>query len=110
MIDILFYFGTEIIFVRVNGTSVTFGSSGFGQKMANIDGLKLDKAGVIKEFPDLKDARNWREEGIKRFKEHIKRLGKEDKIYEYVKEDLKKFGYIPFMMQKAGFRARRING
>lgn len=108
MIDLLFYFGTEIIFVRIEGTMVTFGNSGFGAKMAVIDGLRLDYAGVLREFPDLKGNENWRSLAIERFKEHIKTLPTELERACYIEEDLKKYGYKPFMRQRAGFRPERI--
>jgi hypothetical protein len=32
--------------------------------ITTIDGLRLNKGGVIKEFPDLKDRKDWRTEAI----------------------------------------------
>lgn len=108
MIDLIFHFASEVILVRVKGHSVTFGSTMFGAKMADISGLKLDWTGTIREFPDLKDDLEWREKAIERFKEHIKTINEEDKIADYIIYELKNKGYIPRLLQKAGFRPRRI--
>ena len=108
MIEVILYFGTEIVMVRVREGKVTFCSSSNGAVEATIDGIKLSRAGVIKEFPDLKDNPLWKEEGINRFKEKIQELSSEEAIAEYVIMDLKKFGYIPKWKQKAGFRRIKI--
>ena len=68
MIDILFYFGAEIVVVRVKGKEMLFGNP---PNLAPIKYLRLNKSGVIKEFPDLADCEEWREEAIKRFTEHV---------------------------------------
>lgn len=104
MIDLLFRFGPDVIFVRVDGTNLSFGNTSFGAQIAPIDGLRLNQAGVIKEFPELKDNPQWREEAITRFKNRIKELPDEDQRAKYVIEDLKKYGYIPWKMKKIGFR------
>ena len=104
MIDVIFYFGTEIVLVRVNGRDVTFGNSGYGMQMAPLSGLRLDYSGAIKEFPDLKDNPLWREEVIKRFKAKINAMQTEKEVMEYVITDLKKYGYIPKFRQVAGHR------
>ncbi len=57
--------------VRVQDNSVFFRTSqlsGFG----SIDGIKLNKVGVLKEFPDLKDNEDWQKIARDRFKEKIK--------------------------------------
>ena len=108
MIEIIFYFGTEIIFVRVDGINVFFGNSKQGATIATIDGIKLNQKGVEMEFPDLKDNPDWRSIAIQRFKEHIKKLEKEELIADYVIQDLKKYGYQPQYKQRQGFRPERI--
>lgn len=109
MIDLILYRGTEIVIVRVSGNAVTFGNSDFGgAAMSDISGLKLDKEGTIKEFPDLKDNQNWRSEAIKRFKEKIREMKNEDEIADYVIKELRDKGYIPKVKQKAGFRPVKI--
>lgn len=108
--EIIFYFGTEIILVRIEGSNVFFGNSKYGAKLATIDGLRLNQQGVEKEFPDLKGNPEWKKIAIERFKAHIKKLGKEDLIADYLIEDLKKYGYQPKYKQKKGFRPEALNG
>jgi len=110
MIDTILYFGTEIVLVRINGRNVTFGAniSPNNPVMTTIDGLRLSKAGVIKEFPDLKDNPNWQQEAIARFKDKIRSFNTEEEIWKYVIDDLKKFGYIPKYKQVAGYRREVI--
>ena len=108
MIEIIFYFGTDIVMVRIRGHSVTFVNSVYGALEAPIDGIKLNQAGVIKEHPDLIDRADWKEEAIKRFKECIYVLKNEESIAEYIIQDLKKYGYVPKWKQKAGFRRVKI--
>lgn len=104
MIEVIFYFGTEIAMVRIRGNRVTLCSSTQGNVEATIDGLKLSKPGVIKEFPDLKDKEDWKEQAIIRFKQKIKDFKNEEAVAEYLIEDLRKFGYIPKYKQIQGFR------
>ena len=108
MIDIIFYFGTDIIFVRVNGTNIGFANSSQGNCYAPIDGLKLSKNGVVKEFPDLEYDAEWHDKAIARFKERIKTMKNEESIAKYVVDDLKKFGYAPKFWQAAGFRKIKL--
>ena len=109
MIGLIFYHGTEIIYVQIDGHNIGFSNSQFGAKIAPIEGLRLSQAGVIKEHPDLKDNPSWREEAIKRFKETINILKDEESIAEYIIMDLKKYSYIPKWKQKAGFRRVAIS-
>ena len=104
MIEAIFYYGSEVILVRIEGTNVRFGNSSYGNKLASIDGLYLDKAGTIKEFPDLKDRDDWKQEAINRFKIYIKKLNDEDKICNYIIKELRTKGYIPKYKQTKGFR------
>lgn len=108
MIDLIFYHGTEIIFVRVDGGNITFHSSNFGARGATIDGLNFSYPGTLKEFPDLKDNPDWRHIAIQRFKEKIKAMDSEDKIADYIIQDLKLHNYIPKFKQKHGFRREII--
>ena len=108
MIEVLMYYGTEIVLIRISGNDVRFGNSSYGAQMATIEGMKLDKHGVLKEFPELKDNPNWRVEAIAKFKDKIREIGNERKIAKYLIEDLKKFGYIPKFIQEAGKRREVI--
>lgn len=108
MISVLFKFAGDYILVIVKGKEVYFSSTRYGIKQSKIDGLKLDRAGVIKEFPDLKDDEEWRKKAIDRFKLQISKFKEEDEIIDYVIEDLSKFGYIPLYKEKPGFRPMPI--
>jgi len=107
MIGIIFVLGSETIEVRIQNSNVYFRTAQL-QQFVDIGGLKLDKAGVIKEFPDLKDNKEWKEEVIKRFKEKIKKMKTETERVKYVIEDLSKHGYVPKYIQRAGFRPVKL--
>lgn len=107
MIGIIFTFGADTIEVRVQDINVHFRTSDF-QQFAGIERLKLNKDGVIKEFPDLKDNEDWKNEAIKRFKEKIKTMNTEMERANYVIKDLQKFGYKPMFMQRQGFRPTKL--
>ena len=108
MIEVIFCYGNDVILVRIEGKKVQFGNSTYGNKLATIDGLHLDKSGTIKEFPDLKDRNDWKQEAIKRFKEHIKKLNNEEEISNYIIKELSNKGYIPKYKQLKGFRPEKI--
>ena len=108
MIDLIFYYGTEIVFVRINGIDIRFATSQSGNMFASIEGLKLSKNGVMKEYPDLIENDEWKQIAIDRFKNHVHLLKDEDKIASYIIEDLKKYGYVPKFKQRAGFRREVI--
>ncbi|HEC39990.1 hypothetical protein LCGC14_0509550 [marine sediment metagenome] len=108
MITVLFGFGNEKILVIVEGTNVSFCSTQFGAKKTTIDGLQLNHEGVIKEFPDLKEDKEWRKKTIERFKEKISGFKTEQQRVNYIIEDLRKYGYIPEQKQIGGFRPKKI--
>jgi len=107
MIGIVFVLGSETVEVRIHDSNVYFRTAQL-QQFADISGLKLDKAGTIKEFPDLKDNKEWKEEVIKRFKEKIKNMKTETEQVKYMIEDLSKHGYVPKYIQRAGFRPVKL--
>lgn len=104
MIDLTFFYGTEIIFIRIKGNDVRFSTNAYKQYWGTIENLKLDYAGVCREFPDLETNSDWRGEAIKRFKEKLKSFNTEEETASYLISDLKKHGYIAKIKQKAGFR------
>lgn len=108
MIELMMKFGSEVILVVIRGNSVSFGNTAYGGQMSTIEGLKLDKKGVIKEFPELKDNSNWRSEAIIKFKEKIKSMKGEEEVCNYILEDLKKFGYVPWKKKLQGRRVEPI--
>jgi hypothetical protein len=89
---------TEII---VRGNELLFHEGGM---ITSVDGIRFSKAGVLKEFPDLKDNEDWKKQAIIRLKEHIKKMNSEMEAMNYVKDELTKQGYTPLFMQRAGFR------
>jgi len=107
MIGIIFDYTGEKIEVRVKDDLVLFRTSSF-PSFTSINGLKLDKKGVIEEFPDLKDKENWKEEATKRFKEKIKQMKSEEERIQYIIKDLTKYGYKPLFLQKEGFRPIKL--
>ena len=107
MIGILFQFAGETIEVRIDGSNVFFRTSQF-QQFGDIDGMRMDKAGVIKEFPDLKDNKDWQNIARQRFKDKMKQIDTEMGRARYIISDLTKFGYKPLFMQKKGFRPIKL--
>ena len=107
MIGVIFQFGSEIVEVRVKDNNVFFRTSN-SQQFGDIDGIKLDKSGVIKEFPDLKDKEDWQKQARDRFKEKIKKMETEKEQIKYVIEDLSKYGYVAKYLQKSGYRPVRV--
>lgn len=108
MINLHFQRASEVILIVIDRTKVLFGSTVFGAKLADIEGLKLDFHGTIRQFPDLKDDLEWREKAIERFKAHIQTLKEEEKIAEYLIYELRSKGYEPRLKQVKGFRPVRI--
>jgi len=92
----------------VDGNNCLFKTGQFGGAFAPIDGLKLDKSGTMKEFPDLVGNDDWREEAVKRFKDNIKKMDTEMDKINYIKEDLIKFGYVPMYLQQKGHRVKKL--
>jgi len=78
--------------------------------MAPLKNLRLDKAGVTKEFPDLEHSPDWREEAVRRFEMHIRKYRTEMTKAKYIISDLRKHGYIPKRIQEKGKRWKKING
>lgn len=108
MIGVIFSYGSEMIEVRIDKTNCYFRTHQFGGALAPIDSIKIDKAGSIKEHPDLVDRADWREETIKRFKEKLKNYKTEMERVKYVIDDLSKVGYKPIYIQREGFRPQKI--
>ena len=108
MIGIIFEFNSNNVEVRVDGNNCGFRTGEFGGALVPIDSLKIDKAGSIKEHPDLKDDPEWKIKTIKRFKEKISGLNTEGERVKYIINDLKKYGYVAKYMQKAGHRLVKI--
>jgi len=108
MISTIFQYGTEVIEVRINQTNVLFRTQGTQGGFVPIEGIKLEKAGCVKEHPDLKNDKEWKEKTIKRFKEKIKEYDTEKQRMNYVMKDLIKHGYKPLHFQQSGHRPVKI--
>ncbi len=107
MIQLMFDFASEKILVVITGSKVMFGNTGFGAVLAEIDGLKLNYEGVIREHPDLELSEDWDLEAKKRFKEEVRSMKNEEQIAEYVTNELKPHGYKLFSKQRQGFRVEK---
>jgi len=108
MIEVIFEYCSEKVLVRVDNENCYFRTSQFGGALVPIDSIKIDKAGSIKEHPDLKDREDWKEETIKRFKDKLKNYKTEMERVKYVIEDLSKVGYKPLYIQRKGHRVQKI--
>ena len=106
-LGIIFQLASEVFEVRIDKGNVLFRTTSTNGAFGTIDNLQLNYVGVIKEFPDLKDSKEWRQEAIKRFKEKIKTMN-EIEASKYIIEDLIKFGYKPLYKQRDGFRVEAI--
>lgn len=112
MRDILFKKGTEVVVIRIDGKNLTFAKQqGQFLQFAKIEGLQLSPAGIIQEFPDLKDKpiEEMKQEAIKRFKEYINNMKTEEEIQDYLIQDLAKHGYKAFKLKRQGFRDVTLN-
>ena len=105
--ELYFKFGNEIVIVKIEGTNVLFANQMTNfQQYFPIAALKLNKEGILKEHPDLKDLgdEEIKSKGIERFKEHIKTLGNENRIKDYIVKELTNCGYVLQGFKKGGFR------
>lgn len=109
MIGVVFDFAGDIIEVRVDGFNLSFRNNQTQGALYPIEALRLDKKGVIKEFPELENDEEWRKKSLENFKNKLRELDKEEDRVKYIINDLGKFGYKPLYMQKRGFRSVKIN-
>jgi len=107
MIGIIFEYINEKVEVRIKDNNCYFRTSQFMQ-FVPIEGLRIDKKGAIKEHPDLKDDKDWREKTIQRFKDKINKMNNEKEIAKYIMNDLSKYGYKPLYLQESGFRPKKL--
>ena len=107
MIGIVFQFGADVVEVRIKDNVIFFRTSQF-TNFGDIDGIKLNKVGVLREFPDLKDKEDWMSIARNRFKDKIKTMKTEREQADYVIEDLQKYGYKLYAEMVQGFRTKRF--
>jgi len=108
MISTIFEYGSEMVEVRVNQTNCLFRTVSTNGGFVPIEGIKLEKAGCVKEHPDLKNDLEWKEKAIKRFKQKLKDYSTEKQRMNYIISDLTKHGYLPRYMQQEGHRVVKI--
>lgn len=107
VVGVIFEFGGDIVEVRIQEKNVFFRTSQ-SQQWTTIDGLKLSKDGVFKEFPELKENKDWELIAKENFKDKIKKMKTEKERIIYVIEDLSKHGYKAKYYQKDGFRTVKL--
>lgn len=95
-------FAGEASNIIVDGNNLMFNDT--SGKITTIEGLRIDRSGVIKEFPDLENDDEWRKKAIERLKEHMRKIETEKEKLDYVKSELEKFGWVALFKQQAGFR------
>lgn len=95
------------IVVRIIGDAVLFIDL-MGSRMTTIEGLKLNKKGVEKEFPDLIGDPQWKQKAIERFVQKIKELENEEQRMDWIVKELKEMGYTPLFQQRDGFRPKKV--
>lgn len=97
----------DVVEVVIKDTNLLFRTAGLGL-ITSVEGLRIDKSGVLKEFPDLEDNNEWRKIALERLKEKVKTIdGEMNRLY-YVKDELTKFGWKPLFYQPAGFRQKKF--
>ena len=106
-IQCVFQRGSERTAIRIIGDNVLFIDLS-SNMVAPIEGLKLSRQGVIKEYPDLKDNPQWKQIAIERFVKKIKGLSTEEKRSEWLIQEMVEMGYTPLYKQKNGFRIQKI--
>jgi len=107
MIISVFELGGDQVEVIVDSNNIMFRDTSSGTT-TTIHGLRLNKPGVIKEHPDLKDDDDWKKKAIERLKEHVKKFPSEIQKVNYIKDELSKHGYKPLYFQRAGHRPKKF--
>ena len=106
-IQCVFQQGSNRMAIRIIGSNVLFIDLS-SNMLSPIEGLKLSRQGVIKEYPDLKDNPQWKQIAIERFVKKIKELPSEEKRSEWLIEEMKEMGYTPLYKQRNGWRPQKI--
>lgn len=104
---ITFRLGGDNIEVIIEGNNLLFSDISTGT-ITTIEGLKISKVGVVKEFPDLKNDLEWKKKALDRFKENIKSMKSSQQKIDYIIYELNKYGYEPLFSQRAGHRPKKI--
>ena len=107
MIKGTFRLGGDLIDAVIRDKELLFYDTATGV-MTTVEGLRISKAGVLKEHPDLKTNPDWKKISLDRLKDHIRKFNTEMARLNYVKEELTKFGYEAKYLQKAGWRPQKF--
>lgn len=102
-----FSLGSERIIIRIIQDNILFVDLKTNM-MSPIEGLKLNKEGVIKEHPDLKDDVEWKQKAIQRFVNRIKGFNTEMERMDFMIKEMREMGYTPLLLQRDGFRPTKI--
>ncbi len=86
-----------------------FSHTGVTGSFSPLGRLRLNKNGVIREFPDLINEEDWQKIAIERMDEHLSKMKSENEVCEYAQSELKKYGYVPKMIKKDGFRPMMLS-
>jgi len=107
VVDMIFYYGKEIIIIRLIDNDLYFCKvQGSRLLFAPIEGLKFSELGIKKEFPDLADKpfAEAKRIAIQRLKNKLSEFKTEKEKINYLREDLAKFGYVLKIISKPGCR------
>jgi hypothetical protein len=106
-IQCVFQQGSERMAIRIIGSNVLFIDLQ-NNIVAPLEGLKLNKKGVEKEYPDLKGDSDWKQKAIQRFVNKIKNFKTEEERSNWLIEEMKSMGYTPLYKIRSGFRPQKI--
>ena len=111
--DLIFELGGDMTLVRFSGNNIAFSTSDSNfQRYTPIEGLRLSRDGILKEFPDLKKKNlsdgELRGEAVKRFKEKIKGFETDIETKEYLIEEFQNMGHTLKEIKKRGFRSSKF--
>lgn len=99
--------GGQVVIVRLIGDVVLF-IDPIARQMSTIEGLRISKEGVEREFPDLIGDEEWKQKAIQRFVEKIKSIPTEEERMDWLINELKEMGYEPLFKQEDGFRPVKL--
>jgi len=103
--------GTDLVAIKVMNKQLFFTKWQGGLiKYSPIDNLRLNPAGIVREFPDLKGKpiEEIKRIALQRLKNHIKKKKTKREIMDYLVKDLKKHGYTFVSYQFPGHRMVRV--
>ena len=106
-VQCVFQQGSSRIAIRIIGDNILFIDLQ-SNMVSPIEGLKLEKQGVIKEYPDLKDDPDWKQKAIERFVSKVKSFDSETEKADWIIKEMKDMAYTPLYKQRNGHRPQKI--